>query len=75
MSPYLVGRHLGLCPDLKTPLNDISTMNKTMEYMAFELPVGRVRSRETRVSAGEAAVYAEPNRIDEYAAGDRRASR
>ena len=29
---------VGLCPDLKTPLNDVSTMNKTMEYMAYALP-------------------------------------
>ena len=30
---------VGLCPDPKNPLNDVSTMNKTMEYMAFDLPV------------------------------------
>jgi glycosyltransferase involved in cell wall biosynthesis len=55
----------GLSPDPKNPLNDVSTMNKTMEYMAFELPVVAFDLRETRVSAGEAAVYVEPN--DEYA--------
>ena len=58
---------LGLSPDPKNPLNDVSTMNKTMEYMAFELPVVAFDLRETRVSAGGAAVYAEPNRVDEYA--------
>ena len=36
-------------------------MNKTMEYMAFELPVVAFDLRETRVSAGEAAAYVEPN--------------
>ncbi|MGH3188640.1 MAG: glycosyltransferase family 4 protein [Streptosporangiaceae bacterium] len=56
---------VGLSPDPKNPLNDVSTMNKTMEYMAFELPVVAFDLRETRVSAGEAAVYVEPN--DEYA--------
>jgi len=55
----------GLSPDPKNPLNDLSTMNKTMEYMAFELPVVAFDLRETRVSAGEAAVYVEPN--DEHA--------
>ena len=30
---------IGLSPDPMNPLNDLSTMNKTMEYMAFELPV------------------------------------
>ena len=42
-------------------------MNKTLEYMAFELPVVAFDLHETRVSAGGAAVYAEPNRVDEYA--------
>ena len=58
---------LGLSPDPKNPLNDVSTMNKTMEYMAFELPVVAFDLRETRVSAGEAAVYVEPNDVRLYA--------
>jgi len=58
---------LGLSPDPKNPLNDVSTMNKTMEYMAFELPVVAFDLRETRVSAGDAAIYAEPNDIGLYA--------
>src|SRR2546429_7921217 len=43
-------------------------MNKTMEYMAFELPVVAFDLRETRVSAGDAAVYATPNDVNAYAA-------
>ena len=58
---------VGLSPDPKNPLNDVSTMNKTMEYMAFELPVVAFDLRETRVSAGAAAVYVTPNDINEYA--------
>jgi glycosyltransferase involved in cell wall biosynthesis len=58
---------VGLSPDPKNPLNDVSTMNKTMEYMAFELPVVAFDLRETRVSAGDAAVYAKPNDVREYA--------
>jgi glycosyltransferase involved in cell wall biosynthesis len=58
---------VGLSPDPKNPLNDVSTMNKTMEYMAFQLPVVAFDLRETRVSAGEAAVYAKPNDVHEYA--------
>jgi len=58
---------VGLSPDPKNPLNDVSTMNKTMEYMAFELPVVAFDLRETRVSAGDAAVYAKPNDVHEYA--------
>ena len=59
---------VGLSPDPKNPLNDVSTMNKTMEYMAFELPVVAFDLRETRVSAGDAAVYVTPNDVHEYAA-------
>jgi glycosyltransferase involved in cell wall biosynthesis len=58
---------VGLSPDPKNPLNDVSTMNKTMEYMAFELPVVAFDLRETRVSADEAAVYVTPNDVREYA--------
>ncbi len=58
---------LGLSPDPKNPLNDVSTMNKTMEYMAFELPVVAFDLRETRVSAGDAAVYVKPNDLRAYA--------
>ena len=58
---------VGLSPDPKNPLNDLSTMNKTMEYMAFELPVVAFDLRETRVSAGDAAVYVKPNHVHDYA--------
>jgi glycosyltransferase involved in cell wall biosynthesis len=59
--------HAGLSPDPKNPLNDVSTMNKTMEYMVFGLPVVAFDLRETRVSAGDAAVYVEPNDEQQYA--------
>jgi glycosyltransferase involved in cell wall biosynthesis len=59
---------VGLSPDPKNPLNDESTMNKTMEYMAFELPVVAFDLRETRESAGEAAGYVTPNDVHKYAA-------
>jgi glycosyltransferase involved in cell wall biosynthesis len=51
---------VGLSPDPMNPLNDVSTMNKTMEYMAFELPVVAFDLRETRASAADAAVYVKP---------------
>jgi glycosyltransferase involved in cell wall biosynthesis len=68
----LVGRILstadvGLSPDPKNPLNNLSTMNKTMEYMSFELPVVAFDLRETRTSAGDAAVYVKPNEVYDYA--------
>lgn len=48
---------IGVCPDLKTPLNDVSTMNKTMEYMAYALPSVSFDLVETRVSGGDAVRY------------------
>ncbi len=58
---------IGLSPDPKNPLNDVSTMNKTMEYMAFGLPVLAFDLRETRASAAEAGAYATANDVEEMA--------
>ena len=52
---------LGIDPDPKTPWSDQSTMNKVIEYMFFGLPVVAFDLHETRVSAGQAGVYAEAN--------------
>ncbi len=54
-------------PDPKNPLNDVSTMNKVLEYMACGRPIVAFDLRETRVSAGEGALYAEPNRVEDLA--------
>ncbi len=56
---WLSAAHVGLSADPPGPLNDKSTMNKTMEYMAFGLPVVAHDLHETRVSAGPAGVYAD----------------
>jgi glycosyltransferase involved in cell wall biosynthesis len=58
---------VGLSPDPKNPLNDLSTMNKTLEYMAFGLPVVAFDLKETRVSAEDAAVYVESGDVAAYA--------
>ena len=60
---------IGLSPDPMNPLNDVSTMNKTMEYMSFELPVVAFDLRETRVSAADAAVYVKPTGSPEQESG------
>ena len=54
---YLSTADLGLSPDPRSAFNDLSTMNKTIEYMAFGLPVVAFDLKETRVSAGGAAAY------------------
>jgi glycosyltransferase involved in cell wall biosynthesis len=48
-------------PDPKNPLNDVSTMNKILEYMALGKPIVAFDLRETRYSAGDGALYARPN--------------
>jgi glycosyltransferase involved in cell wall biosynthesis len=58
---------VGLSPDPKNPLNDVSTMNKTMEYMAFGLPVVAFDLKETRVSAQAAASYVPSGDVAAYA--------
>ena len=57
VAEYLSSAHVGLSPDPRNPLNDVSTMNKTMEYMSYALPVVTFDLAETRVSAGDAARY------------------
>lgn len=50
-----------VAPDPKNPMNDKSTMNKILEYMAFGRPVVLFDLIEGRRSAGDAALYAQPN--------------
>jgi glycosyltransferase involved in cell wall biosynthesis len=58
---------IGLSPDPLNPLNDASTMNKSMEYTAFELPMLAFDLHETRVSVDEAGVYVKPDDVQGYA--------
>jgi glycosyltransferase involved in cell wall biosynthesis len=46
-------------PDPKTAMNDISTMNKVIEYMTLAKPVVQFDLKEGRASAGDAALYAQ----------------
>jgi glycosyltransferase involved in cell wall biosynthesis len=48
-------------PDPKSDWSDKSTMNKIMEYMFFGLPIVSYDLTEHRVSAQDAAIYAESN--------------
>ena len=68
LAAVLSSADVGLSPDPLNALNDVSTMNKTMEYMAFGLPVVAFDLVETRVSAGDAASYADPRCADPIAA-------
>jgi glycosyltransferase involved in cell wall biosynthesis len=54
-------------PDPSSPLNDVSTWIKVMEYMAYAKPIVAFDLKETRFSAGDAAVYVRPNKEAEFA--------
>ncbi len=64
---YLTVTDVCLCPDPSNELNDRSTMIKTMEYMAMGKPVVAFDLPETRYSAQDAALYATPNQVEEFA--------
>jgi len=54
-------------PDRANDMNDRSTMNKVMEYMALGKPLVQFDLTEGRVSAGEASWYARPNDVADLA--------
>ncbi len=54
-------------PDRANDMNDRSTMNKIMEYMALGKPVVQFDLTEGRVSAGDASLYARPNDVADLA--------
>jgi len=64
---YLTMAAVGLSPDPQNGLNEHSTMIKTMEYMAMGKPVVAFDLAETRFSAQEAALYAVPNLVEDFA--------
>ena len=52
---------IGVNPDRVNSMNDKSTMNKIMEYMAFGKPIVQFDVTEGRVSAQQASLYAKHN--------------
>jgi glycosyltransferase involved in cell wall biosynthesis len=54
-------------PDIANEMNDKSTMNKIMEYMALGKPIVQFDLTEGRVSAGEASWYARRNDVVDLA--------
>lgn len=67
IADYLSAADVGLSPDLKTPLNDVSTMNKTMEYMAYALPSVAFDLVETRVSGADTVLYVPSGDVSAFA--------
>jgi glycosyltransferase involved in cell wall biosynthesis len=54
-------------PDRVTAMNDISTMNKIMEYMALGKPIIQFDVKEGRFSAQDASLYAKANDTVDFA--------
>ncbi|GGK71233.1 glycosyltransferase family 4 protein [Ornithinimicrobium pekingense] len=67
VAQYLSAAKVGLGPDLNTPLNNLSTMNKTMEYMAYGLPSVSFDLVETRASLGGAGILVPSGDIGAFA--------
>lgn len=65
---YLATADIGLQPDPKNDRTDQATPVKTLEYMAFGLPVVAFDLFETRRAVGDAAVYAQQNEPRDFAA-------
>ncbi|MGA7556855.1 MAG: glycosyltransferase, partial [Candidatus Acidiferrales bacterium] len=56
-------------PDKPCEMNDISTMQKIMEYMALSKPIVQFDLKEGRISAQEASLYASNlNQVPDFAA-------
>jgi glycosyltransferase involved in cell wall biosynthesis len=54
-------------PDKPTEMNNLSTMNKIMEYMALKKPVIQYDLKEGRFSAQEASLYAKCGDTNDFA--------
>ncbi len=66
---YLSTADLCVCPDPLNPLNDVSTMNKVLEYMIFGQAMVSFDLRESHYSAQDGALYVTPN--DEIEFGEK----
>jgi glycosyltransferase involved in cell wall biosynthesis len=54
-------------PDRPTEMNNLSTMNKIMEYMALKKPIVQFDLKEGRLSAQEASLYASNTSTEDFA--------
>jgi glycosyltransferase involved in cell wall biosynthesis len=65
---YLSAADAGICPDPKNGMNEHLTMVKAMEYLAMSMPIVAFDLDETRVTAADAGLYAQPNCVQDLAA-------
>jgi len=67
MIRYLSTADICVDPDPSSPLNNVSTWVKIMEYMALGKPIVSYDLKETRFTAKEAATFVPPNDEIEFA--------
>lgn len=65
--PHLLNADICADPDPYSEYNDRSTMIKIMDYMSCAKPIVAFDLKETRRSAGDAALYVKPNDEFEFA--------
>lgn len=64
---YLAAADICMDPDPSSPLNDVSTWIKIMEYMAYGKPIVSFDLKETRFSAQDAAMFVPCNDVLAFA--------
>ncbi|MEE9414995.1 MAG: glycosyltransferase family 4 protein, partial [Acidimicrobiales bacterium] len=67
MLDYLATADIGVAPDLFGPLNNVSTMTKTMDYMSMGMPTVSFDLKESRHTAGDSAVFVAENTAESLA--------
>jgi len=67
LEDYLSTADVAVAPDPSTALNDKSTMNKILHYMAYGLPTVLYDLTEGHRTAAEAALYARNNSPEDFA--------
>jgi len=69
LQEYLAAADICVDPDPSSPLNDVSTWIKVMEYMAYGKPIVSFDLKETRFSAQDAALFVPCNDEMAFAKG------
>jgi len=65
--PILSTADICVDPGPANPVNNLSTTNKMMDYMALAKPMVVFDLPERRITAGDSALYAKPNDVLELA--------
>jgi glycosyltransferase involved in cell wall biosynthesis len=68
MARYLAVSDVCIAPEPANGFNELHTMRKVFDYMAAGVPIVAFDLKETRYSAGNAALYARPNDVEDFAA-------